>query len=358
MLKKSKHIKSSLKEHIKYTADKMSGIERNAFEKNIQGDPFEEEASEGFSSVSDGEIKKDISSLSSRLNILTGKSNPVIWYRIAASAAILAIVSIVFFTQFRIKPDKDINPIITEFPAPAEEKLISGPQKISPVPEKQGILPETRQKPYEERTDPQSQAGKAESSIKTITSGREILTKEEETTDDELFIADRGMTLTESRKPLPESKIMDSSFHPNVGLLSVKMSEEFPEMKTIRGIIVSTEDTVPLPGVNIVLKGAEMQAVSDIRGEFTIPASGDSLTFLIAQYSGLEDKEIEIKDNSKVRIEMTSFTSEKAKASKIGGETKKKITHPGLDERQDHQLSSSPPVPVNGITGFNSGYLD
>ena len=47
--------------------DKMTGRERNAFERELQKDPFAEEASEGFASVTPEEVSEDIADLQKQL---------------------------------------------------------------------------------------------------------------------------------------------------------------------------------------------------------------------------------------------------------------------------------------------------
>jgi len=60
MSKKSDHITNPEKDFLRYTENKMSDKERNAFEKNLQKDPFDSEALEGLSTLSPEEIKADI----------------------------------------------------------------------------------------------------------------------------------------------------------------------------------------------------------------------------------------------------------------------------------------------------------
>jgi outer membrane biosynthesis protein TonB len=106
MLKESKNKKPSLSDFIRYHGNKMSGRERNAFERELQKDPFIEEAEEGFETITPEEAEEDILSIRRRLaNRTTGKQRFTL-YRIAASVALLMAISSVFIIIQRNRPEK------------------------------------------------------------------------------------------------------------------------------------------------------------------------------------------------------------------------------------------------------------
>ena len=45
------------------------------------------------------------------------------------------------------------------------------------------------------------------------------------------------------------------------------------ENKTIKGIIASSKDALPVPGANVLVKGTNTVAVTDFNGEYSINAS-------------------------------------------------------------------------------------
>lgn len=51
--------------------------------------------------------------------------------------------------------------------------------------------------------------------------------------------------------------------------------------RIISGKVTAQEDGLPLPGVNVVLKGTTQGSVTDSKGEykFTVPATGGTLIF-------------------------------------------------------------------------------
>ena len=74
---------------------------------------------------------------------------------------------------------------------------------------------------------------------------------------------------------------------------------------TIRGQVVSSEDGMPLPGVNVVVKGTTVGAVTDFDGNYsiTLPNGAEELVF---SFIGMETQEVEIGSNSLVDISMNS----------------------------------------------------
>jgi ferric-dicitrate binding protein FerR (iron transport regulator) len=71
----------------------MTEKERNAFEKELQKDPFAEEASEGFSSVDTEAAGRDLADLNRRMGKRISAGTRRLWYGIAASVTVLLAIS-------------------------------------------------------------------------------------------------------------------------------------------------------------------------------------------------------------------------------------------------------------------------
>ena len=63
MSDKKKHRKTDAKDFRKYLGNRMSDEERNAFERELQKDPFAGEALEGLSSLGEEDLQKDLKEL-------------------------------------------------------------------------------------------------------------------------------------------------------------------------------------------------------------------------------------------------------------------------------------------------------
>ena len=159
-----------LPDFLRYKQNKMTDRERNAFERNLQKDPFAEEAFEGFEGIDPDLAEKDVSGLIQELKKRTSVKRRIIWYRIAASVAVLMILSAIFIiTDKREEPEqlayspaeqkKEEIEIIKEEPVkesleyaalPSEEKQkAAGDQEKSspPLKEPQKLKLKMREKP-------------------------------------------------------------------------------------------------------------------------------------------------------------------------------------------------------------------
>ena len=101
MENKDKNKGKEASEFLRYSRSEMTDRERNAFERELQRDPFAAEAAEGFAETSSSGTGADLMELRTRLQKrIKGRRN-IMYYRIAASFAVLVILSSVFLITNR-----------------------------------------------------------------------------------------------------------------------------------------------------------------------------------------------------------------------------------------------------------------
>ena len=131
MKEKDKNIKKALSYFLRYSEEKMTDRERNSFERELQKDPFAEEAAEGFSEISGEEAVSDIDQLQKKLKTRISHRSGMVFYRIAASVAVLMILSSVYIVLERNKTSGELSDI----PAPKAQIEIAETEKVKgPVP--------------------------------------------------------------------------------------------------------------------------------------------------------------------------------------------------------------------------------
>jgi outer membrane biosynthesis protein TonB len=156
MKEKRKNNKSDLSEFLRYVRGEMTKREEHAFQRKLQKDPFAEEASEGLEGIDPGLAEKDILKLTKQVEKRTSGKQRVLWYRIAASVAILMILSSIFIIVNKGKPSEQIA--YSPPPAPSKEIQVAPEQKkvseiterkepVVVIPEKSKIAPDETQKP-------------------------------------------------------------------------------------------------------------------------------------------------------------------------------------------------------------------
>jgi len=105
MSDKNKNTGKSLSDFLRYRKGEMTGEERNSFERELQKDPFAYEASEGFESLSPGDILSDLKKIETRIPKAKTRVKGFVIYRIAASVAVLMVISTIFILVQRDKND-------------------------------------------------------------------------------------------------------------------------------------------------------------------------------------------------------------------------------------------------------------
>jgi hypothetical protein len=64
---------------------------------------------------------------------------------------------------------------------------------------------------------------------------------------------------------------------------------------SVQGKVVASDDSLPLPGVTVLVKGTDKGAVTNIDGLFVIPLEkADSSITLTASYIGMENEEMQV----------------------------------------------------------------
>lgn len=118
----------------------MTGKKRNAFEKELQRDSFSEEALDGLGLISPEDAAEDIDVLYKKLNRRITGNKKFIYYRIAASVAVIMIISSVFIIINRYGPEQLPN---DNFPEKQTVEILKSPSFREPPVTKQKSVSKT-----------------------------------------------------------------------------------------------------------------------------------------------------------------------------------------------------------------------
>lgn len=110
---KIKYEKPDSADFLRYMKGEMTEGERNSFERELQRNPFAQEAMDGMETIPAGEVQRDLGSLRKRLSRRSSPRSRFKYYRIAASVAVLMIISSVFYVVERSKVSE--QPSIPEY---------------------------------------------------------------------------------------------------------------------------------------------------------------------------------------------------------------------------------------------------
>lgn len=314
--------KSELADFTRYIRGEMSKREENAFQRKLQKDPFAEDAAEGLSQISPDEALTDISILQKRLGRRVSGSRKMMFYRIAASVAVLMVISSVFFIINRNRPVRELSksepvktPVEIRMADAAEEK---GQESIAG-----DIGAEV----------PQIQSTELEETI-----AEESQPVREETNREEVI--DRAVT---------EPAVLLAAEEPAAAPPAASLREAaFTE---VRGTIISSEDNLPIPGAVVSMKGTNNMVVTDTEGRFRMPLTDSVSPVLVADFIGMETREFPARKDADMKISMTPSAMALSEVVVVGYGKAAKSTAAGAAAGGDQAEAAY--VTAQPVTGKN-----
>lgn len=143
---------------------------------------------------------------------------------------------------------------------------------------------------------------------------------------------------------------MESDEHSNsesegIDLHSIACEEVSIEGNTIvKGIIVSSSDGEPLPGVNVIVKGTAIGTVSDLKGEFALEVPDDKQVVLEFNYIGFISEEVALTNYNTINLAMTEdlLALDEVVVIGYGVQNESTVSAPVVIK----------PKPANGLRGF------
>lgn len=315
---------------LRYRRGEMTGKEKNSFERELQKDPFAEEAAEGFTSISPDESSKDLAYLQKQLKSRTIQRQRFVYYRIAASVAVLLVISSIFIMVEKNKPSKQLAE--TSGRTEALEITIDQP------------LTESAQK-IEQTEEPvmisEKKAEKSAARQNRSETGRDAVPV------DNVKIASAQIidSVPEIKVKPVEEYIRDEKLAaPVATLIRAKTSSVFQT----KGRVLSSEDNMPVPGASITIKGTNTGVVTDAGGNFNITLPDSGHRALVADFIGMESKEFMAGADSQQQVRLDPAISSLQEVVVVGYGVKR------ADYENDALPSGySPPQPANGITNFD-----
>jgi len=92
--------------------------------------------------------------------------------------------------------------------------------------------------------------------------------------------------------------------------------------KIIKGIVTSVSDAMPLPGVNVLIKGSATGITTDIDGSYSVSASSSDV--LVFSYIGYVNQEVTIGNRTQVNVSLKEDVNKLDEVVVIGYGTQKK----------------------------------
>jgi len=300
----------------RYLQNQMTEAERNAFEREMQSDPFLTDAVEGLSAFSSDRILSDIQTLKAEVQKGRHSDRRYIWYA-AASVLVIVISTFIFFNL-----EENPNRILTENIQEVESKVI-----------------------LEVITLSQNQEQNA-------TERKKVQVSEQESTEvkSERKVAEEEKPVMETI-PIRGGQSEENTAPPEKLAVSVKsLSQRANVPKTISGVVTDSSDR-PLPGVAIVVKGTSKGTITDENGKYYFTDVPDS-SFIVFSFVGMKPREIPFED--KVQLDISLKEDHFALSEVVVGYgTQRKSSLTGaVSSVKSEQLIDGKASPVGGWEAF------
>ncbi len=320
----------------RYREGSLSGPERNALEKKALKDPFLADALEGVDSVSPDEFAADVESLSKKIT----KANDPAWFtplRIAAGIVLIVGVGslLVLINEpeptvlaskesaadsITIKSKDSLNSTLLALEKQTKEALDEATSQQSAKADQRIAATQKNESKAKSAADDKSaaEADLAKSDKKelqpaatepVISAGREAEEADKDKIAEvEIQAEDLKEEAPSAKKAIvqipSEQQRRDKDARAS-GLRSderAAASSGFVQ-QNITGQVTSTEDGSPLPGVNVVIKGTNQGAVTDVNGNYSVPSQGPTTT-LEFSFIGMKTVDTKVTNNLKNDVVM------------------------------------------------------
>ena len=329
MSKKDKH--RTIRDLLLYLRGKLSGKEKNRIERDMQRDPFEAEAMEGFDSFEPDEIEEDLLEINSRLNRRVKRKNRFIAYRIAASIAVIIGLSLTYF----LISDREIREVPVK-PEISESLELPEGKEAEEIEEKLEIIGDKEEKGPEKKKFPEEKPLR-ESIEPPVAEKDEVVKRPELDMSD---IGDETVRIEESEEVKGEiqpEEVLEITAAPEAAE-TVRMAVEnaktaeaeketitedyyrqparaakksfTPEMQEgkkeglISGLVLSAEDSMPVPGATVWLEGTDRGTVTDEQGRFEIKPTGEGDNELNVSFIGMDPVKTRVSSDAELEILM------------------------------------------------------
>ncbi|HUS86123.1 MAG TPA: carboxypeptidase-like regulatory domain-containing protein [Bacteroidales bacterium] len=368
MTKKNKDKRNRLADFIRYRNNDMSYSERHAFEKEVQKDPFEEEASEGFSELSSNEIIEDMNRLRSRLSKRTSGRVVPLFYRYAAAITVLVIISSVLLLRDLNRSDMLVSDNIEQKKETGDPAMLTRPEKaVSEISEP--TQQETRigtdsiflaERITKEEAEP---AEKGEEIVEPGTLQLAIVEDDIAVKEvvNEAMGGEAEVIRTDQKAARAADRAMAGEIsQPVITGVAFAPEKSDPLSKYISGRVISSEDGLPLPGVKIVVKGKKIGAVTDAEGYFQIES--DSNAMLVASFTGMRTREVQATRAAREDISLDADLMALDEVVVVAYAAEKKADQTGavstIETNKESGASYSEAEPAGGYNTFRSYIRD
>jgi TonB family protein len=325
---------NTLNAFLRYLKGELSPEERHELERDLEADAFEKEAMEGFESIAAGELEEDMLSLHAKMRKRLQRRRRATLYGIAATVASILVVGTIFINIYDFNPAADKEAPETGVTLQNEEPLQTGqalqtgeaPQnqeplqtgealqgekgptersQPAPVPESKEVETYKGPEAAEGELAAKGEADEAEADgVAAPQMARDQIPEMAEEMAEEMAAAPEGdgVMAVEAAPTRRQKRAMSQAKTVSPVAEQVQVAELLSGR--VSGVVISSEDSYPLPGASVFSKDSDSGVVTDLQGRFTIPAGEGRPTTVVASFVGMLTEEYQLDPDQENRVVM------------------------------------------------------
>jgi TonB-linked SusC/RagA family outer membrane protein len=143
----------------------------------------------------------------------------------------------------------------------------------------------------------------------------------------------------------------------SLSILLVPMVTVYAQ-SAVSGQVLSSEDSSPIPGANVIVKGTTSGTITDADGKFTLTVPDPSNGMLVISFVGYESVEVQISGRSSIDVSLKSDARQLSEVvvTALGIEkNKSKLGYAVQDVKGNDLVKARDPNPVNNLAGKVAG---
>jgi len=330
----------TLPEYLRYLKGELPREERHALERDLEADPFQKEAMEGFERIAPGDLEEDLLSLHSTLRKRLHRRRRVTLYSIAATVASLLVVGTIFINIYDFNPEADQENVQSgesvmmdkgaepQESTPADARDLdeeTGEDEAGILEKRQAEKPqlpgerETRGPEAAKKQETPEDRGEAagheqEFEMEALQVDEDVermaapqLAKEDVPEMAEELAEEMAVEKAAEMAPVPEADaVMAVEAAPSRRQKRAMSTTKTVSDRTgqLSGVVISAEDMNPLPEASLVVKGTDSGYMADMQGRFSVPIGEMAPTTVVASYVGMVTEEYQLKPDRENRVVM------------------------------------------------------
>jgi hypothetical protein len=327
----------------------MKREERYDLEKEMQDDPFMEDALEGLSMVDEQKAKEDILRINQKIRGTRQASNRSWITGMAAGLALLLIASIGYLAVERVKDSFRETQVTHEHQTPQPTEFTDSLL----MDEKSSQKEDSTLEDLEIKT-PTPAAPQSAAATQPIKKEVKSTTVQEKQVEDIIHPISQPAERPDAGQPPMAGRVSEISALRNETSAAMLMErgttiEKAVSGNIIEGRIVDGDDNLPLPGVTVLIKGTNTGTVTDTDGRFKIEIPHDDDITLQANYIGMTSIEFSPADLTGEALIMQPDMLTLSEIVVIGYGTRR--SQMAATSASDKELT--PAEPIDGYRVFN-----